>query len=106
MSRNAEFAGPSASSGTSAFDPAGVEQEALRRLRKSGYLAHHTVACKVHGTVIVLLGTLPSYYLKQLAQSIAAEVQRDLEVVNRIEVAAGAPASQVTSKQGRPPASS
>jgi carbon storage regulator len=69
----------------------GVAEEVLRRLRKSGYLAHSavTVSWEAQEGVLLLTGVLPSQYLKQLALAIATEVASDLKVVNHIAVRAG-----------------
>jgi osmotically-inducible protein OsmY len=64
-------------------------QESARRLSQSGYLALQSVACQARDGAIVLLGTLPSHYLKQLAQAIASSVEPGLEVINQIEVGSG-----------------
>lgn len=64
--------------------------EALHRLRRSGYSALWDVSCDVHGKTVRLLGHLPSYYLKQVAQAIVAEVEGVRRVINLIEVAAPA----------------
>jgi osmotically-inducible protein OsmY len=68
----------------------GIRSEALRRLRRSGYSPLEGVACDARGGSVRLLGRLPSYYLKQMAQAIVAEVEGVRLVVNRIEVAARA----------------
>jgi osmotically-inducible protein OsmY len=66
----------------------GIRREAEARFRRSGYLALSDVACDVHDGVVHLRGRLPSYYLKQVAQAVAAEVEGVRLVVNRIEVTA------------------
>ena len=53
----------------------GIEQEAECRLRRSGYLALRGVTCDISGGALRLHGRLPTYYLKQVAQTIAAEVE-------------------------------
>ena len=68
----------------------GIRSEALRRLRLSGYSPLQDVSCDVRGGSVRLIGRLPSYYLKQVAQAIVAEVEGVRLVVNRIEVAARA----------------
>jgi osmotically-inducible protein OsmY len=67
------------------LSPAGRQAEGL--LRQSGYLALRGVACDARDGVITLRGRLPSYYLKQVAQSIAARIEGVRRVVNEIEVA-------------------
>jgi phosphocarrier protein len=56
-------------------------------LRKSPYFALRDVCCAYHDGVLTLRGFLPSYYLKQLAQSMVGDVEGVLRVVNEIEVA-------------------
>jgi hypothetical protein len=84
--RESECTAKNGSSGTKPHDPSSVKQEALRRLSESSYVALRTVACKVDETAIELFGTLPSHYLKQVAQTIAAEIQHGLQILNHIEV--------------------
>ena len=56
------------------------------RLRATGYLTHHDVACEVRDGVAYLRGRLHSHHLKQVAQAIAAEVDGIRTVDNKIEV--------------------
>jgi BON domain len=63
--------------------------EALVRaeLRQSPYGAIRTVACQMNGGVLTLSGSVPSYYLKQVAQRLALNVLRDAgEIVNQLRV--------------------
>lgn len=76
---------------TSTFDrrPAiTISRVAEEGLQRSGYLALRTVACDGRDGVIYLRGRVPTYYLKQVAQSIALGVQGVRRVVNLIEVLA------------------
>ena len=68
-----------------------IDQEVACRLRRSGYLALRDVSCGLRGGVLSLHGRLPTYYLKQVAQAIAAEVEGVSSVVNRINVVAFTP---------------
>ncbi len=74
---------------TSSHFPA-IDRLAEDRFRVSGYLALRDVACIASDGVAYLHGCLPSYYLKQLAQEIAAGVDGVRLVVNKIEVMAPA----------------
>jgi osmotically-inducible protein OsmY len=65
-----------------------VAHEAAERLWRSGYLALRDVSCVADDGVVSLHGCLPSYYLKQVAQEIAAGVEGARQVINRIEVLA------------------
>ncbi len=58
-----------------------------RALRNSPYLALRNVACERRDDVLILRGLLPTYYLKQVAQSVAVQVDGVRQVVNEIEVA-------------------
>lgn len=78
---------PDASSGPETSGRVDIGIEALRRLRRSGYLALWDVSCDVRGERVRLLGRLPSYYLKQVAQAVVAQVEGVRGVENLIEVA-------------------
>lgn len=67
-----------------------INLEIEERFRRSGYFALRDVSCDARNGVFTLRGRLPSYYLKQVAQAVAAEVEGVLRVVNRIEVIAPA----------------
>jgi osmotically-inducible protein OsmY len=83
---------------------AGVAHEATERLWRSGYLALREVSCAASDGVVWLHGCLPSYYLKQVAQEIAAGVTGAKHVINRIEVLAttgrGRPSEQARGESG------
>lgn len=59
---------------------------AKERLREAAFLMQDAVSCGFYEGVLVLRGTLPSFYLKQLAQSATVRVDGVKEVVNRIQV--------------------
>jgi osmotically-inducible protein OsmY len=63
-----------------------IGRTAEERLRRSSYPALMDVSCIAHDQVIYLEGSLPSHYLKQVAQEIALGVEGVHEVVNRIAV--------------------
>jgi osmotically-inducible protein OsmY len=63
-----------------------AEGEAHARLRRSGYLALRDLRCEVASGVLHLRGRVPSYYLKQMAQSIVDEVDGVVQVFNFVEV--------------------
>jgi hypothetical protein len=54
--------------------------------RRSAYLALREVSCVALGDVLYLRGCLPSYYLKQVAQELAASAAGAGRLVNIIEV--------------------
>jgi len=55
-------------------------------LRSSGYRLLGNLECKVCGDLVILTGVLPSFYLKQVAQTIAMSVDQVREVRNVVEV--------------------
>jgi BON domain len=67
-----------------------ISRTAEDRFRASGYLALRDVSCITSDDVAYLHGCLPSYYLKQLAQEIAAGIEGVRLVVNKIDVKAPA----------------
>lgn len=67
-----------------------VSSEAQSRLRMSAYRALHFVSCEFHEGVLSLRGRVPSYYLKQVAQTLICQVEGVGQVNNRLEVAAPA----------------
>ncbi len=66
-----------------------VEHEALTRLHGSGYLALRDVTCWVRDGSLHLRGSLPSYYLKQVAQAVVVDLEGVDDIVNQIQVIAG-----------------
>jgi osmotically-inducible protein OsmY len=72
----------------SAVRPAAVNDRAERRLRGSSFLALRNICCEYHEGILTLRGCLPTYYLKQVAQEVVAEVEGVEKVSNRIEVVA------------------
>jgi hypothetical protein len=70
----------------------GTGELAQSRLRRSAYLALHSVDCEFRAGVLTLRGRLPSYYLKQVAQAVVATVEGVQHIDNRIEVVARAAA--------------
>jgi hypothetical protein len=67
-----------------------IDREAECRLRRSGYLALRDVSCDVRAGVVRLRGRLPTYYLKQVAQAVVAEVEGVRRIINLIDVVASA----------------
>jgi hypothetical protein len=64
----------------------GVNEHVKDRLWDNPYLALRTIAWDYRDGVLTLSGRLPTYYLKQVAQSAVAHVAGIERVVNRIEV--------------------
>src|SRR5438309_850834 len=65
-----------------------VVELAERRLRGNSYLALKNVSCTCLDGILLLEGSLPTYYLKQLAQEVVADIDGVDQIVNNIEVAA------------------
>jgi hypothetical protein len=59
---------------------------AVCRLRRSGYGALHGVGCTFESGVLHLRGYVPTYYLKQVAQSLVTDLEGVLQVKNQLEV--------------------
>src|ERR1700722_20386222 len=66
----------------------GVAEGAEVRLRSNSYLALKNVSCEYHEGVLTLRGCLPTYYLKQMAQTAVARLDGVQRIVNEIEVVA------------------
>jgi osmotically-inducible protein OsmY len=69
------------------YSPAAEAAEA--RLRGNAYLALRNVSCTYGHGVLTLRGSLPSYYLKQVAGVAVAEMEGVERVANEIEVVSG-----------------
>lgn len=59
----------------------------IAALRSSGYRLLWNLECEVREDLVTLTGVLPSFYLKQVAQTIAMGVDQVREVRNGVEVA-------------------
>lgn len=69
------------------FD-ATLQARVAERLRANTYSALRSIQCTVENMVVVLSGRVPSYFLKQVAQSLAARAAPEARIVNRITVTA------------------
>jgi osmotically-inducible protein OsmY len=56
------------------------------QLRQAPYLALRQVVCEIRDGVLLLRGRVPSYYMKQVAQSIVHCVESTLEIHNQLDV--------------------
>ncbi len=63
---------------------AGAEAEG--RLRHHPYLVLRRIACEYHDGILTLLGHVPTYYLKQIAQAAVAGIQGVERIKNEIQV--------------------
>ena len=65
-----------------------IEEAAEGHLWRSGYLALRDISCTCREEVVTLRGCLPTYYLKQIAQHVIAEIEGVCRIINQIEVQA------------------
>src|SRR5690242_14477982 len=75
--RSAMQATASISSSKSSDALAHIRTAIEPRLRSTGYHPLRNIRCEVVDGVIVLSGIVPSYFLKQLAQSVVFEIDSD-----------------------------
>lgn len=66
--------------------PDRASSEIASRLAASGYPPLQHLRCETIDGVVVLSGTVPSYYLKQMAQTVAGKAAAVQQVENRLEV--------------------
>jgi hypothetical protein len=71
--------------------PTDVADQARALLLRNPYLALKNVSCEYIDGVLTLRGYLPSYYLKQIAQTIVANLEGVGQLVNAIEVVPAPP---------------
>jgi len=57
-----------------------------RHLRGNGFLALRSITCELHQGKLTLCGQVPTYYLKQLAQATASQVEGAEALDNAIAV--------------------
>ena len=72
-----------------------TERAAEERLRHSDYLELRNVSCDFHEGVLTIRGRVPSYHLKQLAQSLLCEQGGILKLNNQLEVVPAVDARQL-----------
>jgi hypothetical protein len=63
-----------------------VERAARKRLAKTGYRSLGSVRCNFRDGTIILHGSVPSYYHKQIAQEAMRDVDNVEAIVNQIKV--------------------
>lgn len=61
-------------------------EAAERRLRQSPYIELRCISCSVREGVLTLFGSVPSYYLKQMAQNVVGRLPGVREIENCLEV--------------------
>ncbi len=74
---------PAAESGNGAASPVA---EAGTRLAASGYVALRQIRCESRDGVLFLHGCVPSYHLKQLAQTLVRGIEGVAVIVNSVQV--------------------
>ena len=57
-----------------------------RALRATGYASLRSVAVSANAGVVIILGRVPSYFLKQIAQATALAVPGLQQIQNRLDV--------------------
>ena len=65
-----------------------VRARAKSRLQTSSYHDLHLVSCEFHEGVLTLRGRVPTFHLKQVAQTLIRDLDGVGEINNRLEVAA------------------
>lgn len=63
-----------------------IDNLAKDRLNGQPYPALKRVTCEFHDGLLILRGSLPTYYLKQVAQTAVAELDGIQQIENQIEV--------------------
>jgi osmotically-inducible protein OsmY len=66
--------------------PSHIREGAESRLRSNGYLAMKNVSCDYENGILTLRGCVPSYFLKQMAQTAVARMPGVERVINDIVV--------------------
>lgn len=72
-----------------------VVEEARGRLGQSSHLFLRHVECHVEGSTLYLDGKVPSFYLKQTAQSLLKSLDGVKQVDNRLQVVSASGISSV-----------
>ena len=62
------------------------ETDIQDRFRRSPYLPLRYIECRLEDGVLVLRGRVPTFYLKQLAQSVGRSLKGIQRVVNELRV--------------------
>jgi osmotically-inducible protein OsmY len=66
--------------------PGRIKERAERALRKYPYLILERITCEYEDGRLILRGCLPSYFLKQVAQTAVAHLEGVENVMNEIDV--------------------
>jgi osmotically-inducible protein OsmY len=65
-----------------------IEKAVASRLRRNGYQAMRNITCFYRNGRLTLRGCVATYYLKQLAQTVVADIEGVETISNEIEVIA------------------
>ena len=68
-----------------------VVENAQRTLRDSQYQVLAQVSCEFREGILILRGRVPSFYMKQIAQTVIRDLDDVVRVDNRLEVAEASP---------------
>jgi len=76
------------------LEPAATDRDVSRRISQlartslsgSGYAALAEVTCEFENGVLTLRGNVPSFYMKQMAQTLVRGVSEVQHIDNRVEV--------------------
>ena len=63
-----------------------ISQAAERLLVQSGYPCLQGLTCRYYEGILTLHGSVPSYYMKQVAQTVVKEIKEVSLVDNRLHV--------------------
>lgn len=61
-------------------------QTARRRLAESAYAPLRGISCEYREGRLILVGSVPSYFLKQVAQTLVSDLANTRTVINQINV--------------------
>ncbi|HTI49719.1 MAG TPA: BON domain-containing protein, partial [Planctomycetaceae bacterium] len=67
-------------------DDSCIQQTARLNLKKSGYHPLGRLTCSVEDGVVTLAGAVPTFFLKQMAQSIVQRIEHVQRIENRVRV--------------------
>jgi osmotically-inducible protein OsmY len=65
-----------------------AEARARVRLAQAPYNCLHRISCELRDGVLAIRGSVPSFYLKQVAQSLLCSIEGVREVKNELDVTA------------------
>lgn len=63
-----------------------ITEQAVRRMRESSHSLLRTVQCRFDNGVLRLKGRVPSFYLKQLVQSLVENIDGVERIDNQVDV--------------------